>query len=189
MAHINLLPWRETLRKQKKQEYLIIVGVFAVAAGLVWGGMHVYMGMLIDNQNSRNDTLKQEIKIVEKKIEEIKNIEKEKENLIERMKVIEQLQSNRPTIVHMFDELAKIVPEGLYIETITQKGSTITIKGKAQSNARVSAFMHSLEDSDWFQKPALVEIVSKGNKGVRTDRDFNLVVLQEIPVEDNGENK
>ena len=180
MAHINLLPWREALRKQKKQEFLTIVGLGAGVMLAVMGGVHVYMASLIDNQVFRNTTLKNEIEVVEKKIEEIKVLEKQKEQLISRMKVIEELQSNRPAIVHLFDDLARVVPEGLYIETLSQKGAAITIKGKAQSNARVSAFMRALEDSEWFKNPSLDEINAK-QAGAQKTRAFSMQVYQDSP--------
>ena len=180
MAHINLLPWRETLRKEKKQEFFTIVALAAGAMLAVLGGVHVYMASLIDNQIARNDILKNEIKLVEKKIDEIKTLEKQKEQLIARMQVIEKLQSDRPAVVHLFDELARIVPEGLYIERMNQKDALLTIEGNAQSNARVSAFMRSLDESDWFKSPVLDEIVSQ-ERNARSERKFKLVVKQDSP--------
>ena len=118
MAHINLLPWREAQRKQKKQDFFVVIGLATALMLAVVDGVHVYMASLIDNQTTRNNILKNEIKLVEKKIEEIKALEKQKEQLIARMRVIEELQSNRPAIVHLFDELARIVPEGFYIESL-----------------------------------------------------------------------
>jgi type IV pilus assembly protein PilN len=181
VAHINLLPWREALRKQKKQDFIVTVVVFAGIMGAVVLGVHLYMGSLIDNQISRNDTLKREITEIEKKIEEIKNLEKQKEQLIARMRVIEELQSNRPAIVHLFDELAKIIPEGLYVDSLEQKKGSVIIKGQAQSNARVSAFMRALEESEWFKKPSL-EIISSKSSGSRKAREFTLTVSQDAPV-------
>jgi len=187
MAHINLLPWREAQRKQKRQDFFTVVGIAAALMLAVVGSVHMYMASLIENQISRNNTLKNEITQVEKKIEEIKTLEKQKDQLIARMRVIEELQSNRPAVVHLFDELARIVPEGLYIETLDQKGTTISIKGKAQSNARVSAFMRALEESDWFKKPALNEINTKSS-GSTKNREFSLTVLQDSPkVEQNSQ--
>lgn len=180
MAHINLLPWREALRKQKKQDFLVVVGMAAALMLAIVGSVHFYMASLIDNQISRNNILKNEIKQVEKKIDEIKTLEKQKEQLIARMRVIEELQSNRPAVVHLFDELARIVPEGLYIETLDQKGVTLSIKGNAQSNARVSAFMRALEESEWFKSPSLGEINTK-SAGTRKSRQFSLTVLQDSP--------
>lgn len=181
MAHINLLPWREALRKQKKQDFFVVVGIFVGIMAAVVIAVHLYMASLIDNQIARNDTLKREITQVEKKIEEIKNLERQKEQLIARMRVIEELQSNRPAIVHLFDELVKVIPEGLYIDTLEQKGGMITIKGMAQSNARVSAFMRALEESQWFKKPSL-EVINSKTSGTRKDREFTLKVSQDSPV-------
>lgn len=183
MAHINLLPWREAQRKQKKQEFFVVVGLAAILMLAVVGGVHVYMASLIDNQVSRNNTLKQEIALVDKKIAEIQALEKQKEQLIARMRVVEELQSNRPAVVHLFDELARIVPEGLFIESLQQKGSRITIKGYAQSNARVSAFMRALEESQWFKNPSL-DVINK--KSTQNDREFTLYVDQDAP---KGETK
>ena len=152
----------------------------AAAMLAVLGGVHVYMASLIDNQKARNEILNNEIKLVEKKIEEIKTLEKQKEQLIARMQVIEKLQSDRPAIVHLFDDLARIVPEGLYIETMNQKGPQITIEGRAQSNARVSAFMRALDESEWFKSPVLDQIVSQ-ERNSRSERQFKLVVMQDSP--------
>jgi type IV pilus assembly protein PilN len=185
MAHINLLPWRAELRQQKKKEFFTVIG----GATLIFGGVvllvHIYVASLIDYQDSRNNILNQEIKIVEGKIKEIKALEKQKEQLIARMKVIEQLQSNRPEVVHLFDELAKVIPEGLYITEIKQKGRQVTIMGKAQSNARVSAFMRRLEASDWFTTPRLDVISTKTEKEQKT-REFTLYVTQ-VNYKEGGE--
>ena len=185
MAHINLLPWREALRKQKKNDFFISVGVFTGIMAIAVGVVHLYMAGLIDNQISRNNVLKNEIKLVEKKIEEIKSLEKQKEQLIARMRVIEELQSNRPVVVHLLDELANLIPEGMYIEKLAQKGNKITIEGSAQSNARVSAFMRALEDSPWLSKPSLDVINTKSN-GTRKSRTFKLQVNQDSAVVTGG---
>ncbi|MEN8170481.1 MAG: PilN domain-containing protein [Pseudomonadota bacterium] len=182
MSHINLLPWREAQRKQKKQDFFVVVGAFAGVMAIAVLTVHVYMASLIDNQLSRNNILKNEIKLVEKKIEEIKNLERQKEQLIARMRVIEELQSNRPAIVHLLDELAKIIPEGMVVEDLTQKGNKITINGSAQSNARVSAFMRALEDSPWFSKPSL-DVINTTSAGSRKSRTFKLNVNQSAPID------
>lgn len=177
MAHINLLPWREAERQQKKKEFFTAIGVTVVIAGAIVGLVHMYVAGMIDYQVSRNDMLKQEIKIVEGKIKEIRDLERQKEQLIARMRVIEQLQSNRPEIVHLFDELAKLVPDGLHISKLDQKGKSITMNGMAQSNARVSAFMRRLEASAWFSDPKLSVISTKSQQGM-TSREFTLQVTQ-----------
>lgn len=189
MAHINLLPWREELRKQKKQEFFVVVGVAAGLMAMVVLGVHLYMAAQIDGQVGRNNFLKNEIKQVERKIAEIKELEKQKEQLIARMRVIEQLQSNRPSIVHLFDELVRVVPEGLYIDSLDQKGNSITIKGQAQSNTRVSALMRALDESPWFTRPSLDVISSKGSKGERKSREFTLRVQQSAATKEEDDKK
>lgn len=185
MAHINLLPWREELRQQRKKEFFTVIGGMAiVAAGLVLVA-HIYVGLLIDAQEGRNNLLKQEIKQVEEKIKEISELENKKEQLISRMRIIEQLQSNRPEVVHLFDEVAKTVPEGLYITSLKQKDKIVTITGVAQSNARVSAFMRGLEASPWFDEPKLdVIAAAKGNReDLERSREFTLLVSQASKME------
>ncbi|MEX2480570.1 MAG: PilN domain-containing protein [Gammaproteobacteria bacterium] len=180
MPRINLLPWREELRKQKRAEYLATLGLCAVAAIVVWFSVHLYFGELIEQQDQRNAYLQQQIKLLDKKIAEIKELEKEKENLIARMKAIETLQTSRPLIVHLFDELVTTLPEGVYLTQVAQKGPTVTLKGIAQSNARVSNFMRNVEKSEWLAEPKLTIIETKTVDARRT-ADFTLTVKQRIP--------
>jgi type IV pilus assembly protein PilN len=177
MARINLLPWREEERRRKKKEFYSIVAGTAVLMGVIGLATHVFIAGMIDYQASRNSFLQSEIKKVDAKIKEIQELETKKEQLISRMRIIERLQSNRPGVVHMFDELVRIVPEGLYLQSIEQKANNLTIKGQAQSNARVSAFMRSLEESKWFKEPALSVISTKQAGNVRF-REFTLQVKQ-----------
>jgi len=180
MAHINLLPWREEERKRKRKEFYTVTAGVVLLMAVVGLATHLYVGGMIEYQIERNDLLKGEIKKVDAKIKEIKELEKKKEQLIARMRIIERLQGNRPEVVHIFDELARLVPEGLYINSLQQKGRHLTIKGMAQSNARVSAFMRSLEASKWFGSPSLNVISTKGNAG-RRYREFTLQVDQANP--------
>lgn len=185
MAHINLLPWREEERKRKKKEFIAIVGGAAAlmcVAGLV---MHLFIAGMISHQESRNAYLQSEIKKVEAKIKEISELESKKDQLIARMRVIENLQSNRPEVVHLFDEMVRIVPEGLYFQSVEQKGRNLSIKGRAQSNARVSAFMRGLEGSDWFDAPQLSVISTKQEKTGKS-REFSLTVNQAAPADATG---
>jgi len=177
MAHINLLPWRAELRQQKKKEFFTVIGGAAIISAGIVLLVHIYVASLIDYQDSRNNLLKRETKVVEGKIKEIQDLEKQKEQLIARMRVIEQLQSNRPEVVHLFDEIAKLIPDGLYITQIKQKDRKVTLVGRAQSNARVSAFMRRLDDSNWFESPTLDVISTKIDKSQKT-REFTLNVTQ-----------
>lgn len=183
MAHINLLPWREELRRQRQKEFGIMAALGVVAALGILGLMHLQVNAMIDHQESRNARLELEIKKLDKKIEEIKDLEKERENLIARMRVVEQLQTSRPEVVHLFDEIVTALPEGVYLKQLTQKGRTVTLKGVAQSNARVSSFMRGLENSKWLESPDLKMIKATGKEDATGYRlgDFELVVQQTQP--------
>lgn len=178
MAQINLLPWREEERTRKKNEFYSILGGTVVLMAVIGLAVHVYMAGMIDHQEKRNSYLQSEIRKVDAKIKEISDLEKKKEQLISRMRVIERLQSNRPEVVHIFDELVRLVPEGLYIQSFVQKGSALTIKGKTQSNARVSALMRALDESSWFASPSLDVISGQSKVAGQGLRDFTLNVKQ-----------
>ena len=180
MPRINLLPWREELRKQKQQEYAIALGVCAAFAAMVVLIVHMYFSGHIDRQTMRNDFLKAEIATLDKKIAEIKALEKEKESLIARMKAIETLQTSRPLIVHLFDELVTSLPEGVYLTKVSQQGQKVTVSGVAQSNARVSSYMRNIESSEWLTDPKL-SIIQTGNRDARRVAEFNLTMTQAIP--------
>lgn len=180
MAHINLLPWREALRKEKQQEFLTLVVFAALATGVLFFFVHTHMNGLISYQEARNQFLENEIKILDKRIEEIKELEATKKALLDRMKIIQELQIARPGIVHLFDEMVTTLPEGLYVTSVSQSGSTLTITGKAESNARVSAYMRNLESSPWLKSPQLSVIQTTTTGGQRIS-DFNLTVQQTTP--------
>ena len=177
MPRVNLLPWREELRKQRRTEYLSMLGVSAVAATVIWFVIHLYFNALIEQQQHRNSFLTAEIKLLDIKIAEIKQLEKEKENLIARMKAIETLQTSRPIVVHLFDELVSTLPDGVYLTSLIQSGDKVTIKGVAQSNARVSNYMRNVEASQWVKEPKLSIIQSKTEDGKRI-ADFTLTLTQ-----------
>ncbi|HHM05247.1 MAG TPA: pilus assembly protein PilN [Gammaproteobacteria bacterium] len=155
MTRINLLPWREQQRKEKEREFYSIAGGAAVLMVLVVVYVHFHISGLIDEQHVRNEFLAKEIKAVEGKIKEIKELETAKDQLLARMQIIEQLQRQRPLVVHLFDELVKTIPDGVYLTSIRQEGATITLVGVAQSNARVSAFMRNIDASPWLANPRL----------------------------------
>lgn len=180
MAHINLLPWRDELRKEKQKEFGILMLSFVAVAALVVGGLNVYQNARIDRQKARNAYIESETKKLDAKIQEIEALTKERDRLIARMKAIEGLQRNRPLVVRFFDELVESLPEGVNVSQITQKENQITITGEAQSNARVSSFMRNLEASDWLQNPQLDIIQAKNEKGVRIST-FTLRFSQVIP--------
>ena len=174
MAHINLLPWREEKRKEQLRQFLTMMGLSVVLMLLVILAVHLQYSRMISAQESRNNFLKTEIASVEKQIREINNIAKEKKRLLARMEVIQQLQRNRPGIVHLFEEMVKVIPEGAHINSLKQKGKNLTINGIAQSNARVSAYMRNIDGSAWLTKPQLNIIQKKGAVQKSGGRDFIL---------------
>ena len=177
MVRINLLPWREIRRKERERQFHSILAGSAILMGAIVLYVHLHINGLIDEQNNRNGYIQDEIAIVEKQIKEIEQLEKEKARLLARMNVIQKLQSSRPVIVHMFDEIISTLPEGVYLTNITQKNDVITLKGVAQSNARVSAFMRSIDKSDWLTNPKL-NVIQTNKKGRLRSSDFTLVVKQ-----------
>lgn len=177
MARVNLLPWREELRAQKRTEYFTAVGIFGAIALMLWGLVHIHFNERIDYQKSRNTYLQTEIDNLDSKIERIKELEREKEQLLARMKAIETLQTSRPIIVHIFDELVTSLPDGVYLREVSQTGKKIEIKGVAQSNARVSSFMRNIEASEWLSNPSLEIIETKTSDGRRT-ANFTLKIEQ-----------
>jgi len=180
MAKINLLPWREELRNERQQAFYSTMGLFAVLTLCVLGAIHFVNTSRIEYQQLRNDFLKVEIVKLDKKIEEIKRLEREKQRLKARIDAIERLQGNRPLIVHLFDEMVTSLPEGVSIKSVKQKGPAITISGVAQSNARVSSFMRKLKASKWLGNPQLDVIQAQNDKGQRVS-NFTMRFNQVIP--------
>jgi type IV pilus assembly protein PilN len=158
VANINLLPWREELRRRRQKDFLTFVIVAVVGMLGVVGVVHWEINNRVEFQQTRNDYLKEQIAVLDTKIKEIKDLEKEKQDLLARMEIIEALQTSRPEIVHLMDELVKTLPEGVYYTEVKQIGRNLDLKGVAQSNARVSSLMRNVDKSDWLERPNLVEI-------------------------------
>lgn len=160
MAHINLLPWRESLRQREKQQYLGVLFVTAVFVGLIFWFVGAFIDQQISNQQVRNDFLQKEINILDEQIEKIKTIKDAKAAIEQRMSLIEQLQTSRNVAPHVFDELAKIVPPGVAFRNMTRTGNRINIDGISDSNNRLSDFMRRLETSEVFTSGVLSSIVA-----------------------------
>ena len=165
MARINLLPWREAERKKRQQEFglLVLAGVLITVVALV--AAHMQIESMIQAQNQRNAYLEREIAVVERQISEIRDLGKTKASLLARMNIIQELQSSRPQIVHLFDEVVTTLPDGVFLDRIEQSGTKVVMVGQAQSNARVSSFMRNIEDSVWLGQPRLDFIESKEATG------------------------
>jgi len=176
MAKINLLPWREELRKQNQNTFYVMLGGGVIVAIAIMAALHFSFINLIENQQNRNRFIQKEITVVDKKIKQIKALTKTKNQLIARMDVIQRLQSRRSEVVHMFDQLARTVPEGVYLKKFSQRGSNLSISGNAQSNSRVSAYMNRLEASPWLKGTELKTIRSQ-SLGVN---GFSLKAVQTV---------
>jgi type IV pilus assembly protein PilN len=183
MPRINLLPWRDSLKKEREIRFGIVTGIALGITALIFLGVHFYIANSIGYQESRNNYLVEQIKEAEEKITKIKDLEQQKERLIGRMSVIQELEKSRPQVVHLFDELVKQVPPGVYFTKMEQKGDKITLEGIAQSDARVSSLMSNIEMSQWLSHPKIYQIVTKeqkqdkDKKGTRVS-EFKLEVTQ-----------
>ena len=164
MSRINLLPWRDELRKRREKEFIITAVIAALLMGGVVLGVDLHYESRIAYQNQRNSFIETEIAALDNKIGEIENLKKERDRLIARTKVIQNLQAGRPEIVHVFDELVSTLPDGVYYTRVSQSGRSLNLQGVAQSNARVSSLMRSLDASTWFENPSLVEIKADPQK-------------------------
>lgn len=163
MPRINLLPWRDLERKRKRQEFMFAAAgavVVALLAGLL---VRMQYSAAIDHQNERNQYLDGQIQILDNQIAEIIDLEKQKQRLKERIEVIQKLQSSRPEAVHLFDQLVRLLPDGVYLTSVKQTDKRIQIKGVAESSTRVSAFMRNIDGSEWLKDPSLEIIETKGS--------------------------
>lgn len=157
MIRINLLPHREAKRKARRQQFYVLLGLVSVLAGLIWFLGFSIISTQINAQDEKNQFLKREIASLDKEIDEIKKIQEQTNALLARKRVIEALQANRTETVHLFNELAKQVPEGIYLRTLTQTGAKLAITGYAQSNARITTLMNNLDESPLLEQSTLVE--------------------------------
>ena len=164
MARINLLPWREELRKEKEKNFYIGLGTAVTLGCALVFGISLQIDAMILAQKSRNNYLDTEIKKVERAITEIQELQKKKTALLERMKVIQKFQSTRSDSVRLLDEIVKVLPEGVHLTSYSQKNKNQEFLGVAQSNARVSAFMRNLDRSEWLKQPKLKFIKAKGKE-------------------------
>ena len=178
MPRINLLPWREEERKKRQRDFgVALAGGVVAAIAAVLATMFFYSQM-ISNQEARNARLNAEIAELQKSIEEIDGLERQKERLLARMEIIEQLQKSRPEIVHLFDEMARQLPEGVYLTGMKQTGDRVEVRGIAQSSTRVSALMRQVDASDWMADPE-VEKVETTQSGASRQAEFVVYLKQE----------
>lgn len=177
-TRINLLPWREIRRQEQDRQLLSAsIGAWLLMGLTVFYGWY-HMNGLIDHQNKRNAYLSAEISKLDEKIAEINRLKERKQALIARMEIIQQLQQDRTQIVHVFDDLVRKLPKGVYLTGLAKKNKQITLKGMAQSNARVSHLMNNLDSSDWFTNPNL-DIVNAQNQGGNRVSQFTVRINEQ----------
>ncbi len=179
-TRINLLPWREELRQEQKKQFAMMALMTCILAAAIVGLIHFQMQAKIDYQLSRNRFVSNEIKKVDEEIKEIAELQKVRRSLIERMEVIQDLQGSRPSIVHLFAEIVSTVPNGVFLETLSQTGDNLLISGEAESNARVSTYMRNLSASEWLKEPNLT-IIEIEDITVNRISAFTLTVTQTSP--------
>lgn len=177
MIRINLLPHREIKRAARRRQFnYLLAATLVIAVGVIGLGQAAISNRLT-TQEERNSFLEQEVAKLDSQIKEIKQIRAETQALLERKQVVETLQSNRTEVVHLFDEIIRVLPEGLYVKSVKQSGNEIELLGYTQSSARVSTLMRNLEDSPWFEQPTLIEIKAATVNSLRAN-EFNLKVKQ-----------
>lgn len=182
MAHINLLPWREQLREQRKQQFIAaLIGVLLLGAAAVFLADQLF-GSMISQQQARNNFIRQEITALDSRIKEISELRKKRQELIDRTKVIQDLQGNRPIVSRVFDQLVRTIPEGVYFSSVKMTGKNIAIEGTAETNNLISSLMRSQDASDWLVAPNLAEVKSTERDGQELS-NFKLTVQQTKPAE------
>lgn len=186
MARINLLPWREERRRERTRQFIIMLGAAAAAAVLVSFGGKLYMDNWYEYQQSRNSYLERQIAEMDRRIREIEKLEETRARLLARKEIIEELQRSRSEMVHLFDELARTIPDGVYLTSVGQTGSTLTLDGVAESSARVSAYMRNIEASEWIHKPVLQVVETVRRQGEGRVRQFTLKASLKAESEDQA---
>ena len=188
MARINLLPWREELRVERKRQFFGFLGLSVVVGALVAILVHMAFQTKISNQQGRNSFLKTEISQLDEKIREIEKLEKQREELLNRMQIVQSLQQSRPLVVRLFDELVRQIPTGVHLTEFSRKGNNLALKGKSESTPRISAFMRNIEKSKWVAKPD-VSGIKADKKGSVPTTVFTMTAQQVGFNKKGGKNK
>jgi len=188
MPRINLLPWREQERKVRRREFMVAAGGAVFAAIIFTLGGKLLYSQWTDSQNAKNELLRNEIKKLDAQIADIQDLWNRKQRLVARMEIIERLQRKRPEIVHLFDEIVKTVPEGVYLTNIKQSGNKLEIHGVAQSSTRVSTFMRNIDGSVWMDNPVLLVVESASKDSSTGGSNFTLTSdVVGVDLENGGE--
>ncbi|MGD8175927.1 PilN domain-containing protein [Marinimicrobium sp. ARAG 43.8] len=180
MAKINLLPWREAYRQEKKKEFIGIIVVVVIVAGLLAYLWSAGVQSSIADQNARNRVLKTEIAALDEAVKEIRELREKREELLARMRVIQDLEGTRPVIVRYFDDMVRAIPDGVFLTRMQRQGQVIQLEGIAESNNRVSSFMRNLDESDWFKAPNLSSVTASPAYGEQANA-FRMSVRTSVP--------
>ncbi|MCK9237805.1 MAG: PilN domain-containing protein [Thiopseudomonas sp.] len=185
MAQINLLPWREQLREERKQRFLVLlVVVLLLAAGVVFLASQ-YFNTAIENQQGRNNFIRAENTALDARIKEISELRTRRQQLIERMKIIQDLQGNRPIVSRIFDQIVRTIPDGVYFTSLKLTDKTVAIEGEAESNSLVSNLMRNQDASAWLTAPNLTEVKAVSADNTEQTSRFKMTVQQTKPVDEN----
>ncbi|MDR4513297.1 PilN domain-containing protein [Nitrosomonas sp.] len=186
MMRINLLPHRELKRKAQQQQFAIFAGIICATGLLTIWVVHYVINEKIEFQQERNQYLSNQIAVLDKQIAEIREIKNQTQELLARKGVVESLQGNRSEVVHLLDQLVRLLPDGVYLKSIKQANRTINLTGFAQSNAWVSTLMRNLESSPWLESPVLIEIKAVTVNNTRQN-EFNLNIQLKPAVDNDSE--
>ncbi|CAK0740115.1 Type IV pilus inner membrane component PilN [Gammaproteobacteria bacterium] len=185
MPRINLLPWREANRKERQRDFMATLALSLIVAAASVGYVHYYIEDRIAFQELRNKKLNEEIAELNKRIAEVKNLKKDLASLRARMDIVQRLQTSRPEIVHLFDEIPRLLPDGVFLSNLKQKERAVALEGSAQSNARVSTLMRNISASKWLTDPGL-DVIQTAQQGHDRISKFSLHARQINPA-DNKE--
>jgi type IV pilus assembly protein PilN len=180
MIQINLLPWRERRREHRQKQFFAQLGGAVLVGGLLVLGAYLFMDLLIDNQNARNEMLQSEIRILDRQIARIRDLDQQRQTLKDRIDVIQTLQASRPEAVHLFDQLVLSLPPGMYFRELRREGDRLRVVGRAESNARISALMRRVDASPWLSDSTL-QIIETRQDGALQVRDFRVEARQTRP--------
>ncbi|HSM28723.1 MAG TPA: PilN domain-containing protein [Thioalkalivibrio sp.] len=180
MIQINLLPWRDRRRQQRQKQFFVLLGGAVAVGGLLVLAAFAFMNAKIDNQNSRNQMLQSEIQILDRQIARIRDLDQQRQMLIDRIEVIQTLQASRPEAVHLFDQLVLSMPPGMYFRELRREGDRLRVAGHAESNARISALMRRVDASPWLSDSTL-QIIETRQDGALQIRDFRVEARQVRP--------
>lgn len=187
MPRINLLPWREQQRRERKLAFFVALGGATVAALVATFAGYLVFQQQISSQTGRNERLRGEIKVLDGQIQEINDLESQKQRFIGRMQVIDKLQRSRSEVVHMFDEITNLVPDGVYLTSFKQANRKLRFDGVAQSSTRVSTFLRNIDSSQWLKNSALAGVESK--QGQTNGNSFIIYAEQVATTDDDADAK